>query len=104
MRTPLGLFGRRKLCFCLTHGLRSFGWGRREQRLPLKIKAGGISSTDMPPAEDQLVNILLIVVVVHLQVLVNAQVLHFSNVSIPIGVGALLACDEGIGPEYRRFS
>ena len=58
----------------------------------------------MPPAEDQLVNILLIVVVVHLQVLVNAQVLHFSNVSIPIGVGALLAGDESICPNFKGIA
>ena len=58
----------------------------------------------MPPAEDQLVNILLIVVVVHLQVLVNAQVLHFSNVSIPIGVGALLAGDESICPNLKGIA
>jgi len=58
----------------------------------------------MPPAEDQLVNILLIVVVVHLQVLVNAQVLHFSNVSIPIGVGALLASDESICPNFKGIA
>ena len=58
----------------------------------------------MPPAEDQLVNILLIVVVVHLQVLVNAQVLHFSNVSIPIGVSALLAGDESICPNFKGIA
>ena len=58
----------------------------------------------MPPAEDQLVNILLIVVVVHLQVLVNAQVLHFSNVSIPIGVVTYKLFIYGINLDFIPVS
>ena len=54
---------------------------------------------DLPPAEDQYG--FLLVIVVHLQVFVDTQVLHLSNIGIPIGVGALLACDEGIGPNLE---
>ena len=38
----------------------------------------------MPPAEDQLVNILLIVVVVHLQVLVADSVTVQAGVAVPV--------------------